>query len=66
MVNDAEAHAEEDKKRRAQVEAKNHAEVLVHSTEKDLVEHGSKVGVMRIADAGDDLDGRFDFVLDVR
>src|SRR6266699_2294464 len=44
MVQDAEAHAAEDKKRKAQVEAKNHAEALVHSTEKTLAEHGSKVG----------------------
>ena len=44
MVKDAEAHAEEDQKRKAQVEAKNHAEALVHSTEKALSEHGSKVG----------------------
>jgi molecular chaperone DnaK len=44
MVKDAEAHAEEDKKRKAQVEAKNHAEALVHMTEKTLAEHGSKVG----------------------
>ena len=44
MVKDAEAHAEEDKKRKAQVEAKNHAEALVHSTEKMLTEHGAKVG----------------------
>jgi len=44
MVRDAEAHAEEDKKRKAQVEAKNHAEALVHSTEKTLAEHGSNVG----------------------
>jgi molecular chaperone DnaK len=44
MVKDAEAHADEDKKRKAQVEAKNHAEALVHSTEKTLAEHGSKVG----------------------
>jgi molecular chaperone DnaK len=44
MVKDAEAHAEEDKKRKAAVEAKNHAEALVHSTEKTLTEHGSKVG----------------------
>src|SRR6202042_2922012 len=44
MVKDAEAHAEEDKKRKAEVEAKNHAEALVHSTEKTLAEHGSKVG----------------------
>jgi molecular chaperone DnaK len=44
MVKDAEAHAEEDKKRKEQVEAKNHAEALIHSTEKSLAEHGSKVG----------------------
>ena len=44
MVKDAEAHAEDDKKRKAAVEAKNHAESLVHSTEKALAEHGSKVG----------------------
>ncbi len=44
MVKDAEAHAEEDKKRRASVEAKNHAEALIHATEKALSEHGSKVG----------------------
>jgi molecular chaperone DnaK len=43
MVKDAEAHAEEDKKRKAAVEAKNHAEALVHATEKALAEHGSKV-----------------------
>jgi hypothetical protein len=44
MVKDAESHAEEDKKRKAQVEAKNHGEALVYSTEKTLAEHGSKVG----------------------
>jgi molecular chaperone DnaK len=44
MVKDAEAHATEDKKRREGVEAKNHAEALIHSTEKTLGEHGSKVG----------------------
>jgi molecular chaperone DnaK len=44
MVKDAESHAEEDKKRKAEVEAKNHAEALVHSTEKALAEHGSKIG----------------------
>jgi molecular chaperone DnaK len=43
MVKDAESHAEEDKKRKAAVEAKNHAEALVHSTEKALAEHGDKV-----------------------
>src|SRR5438876_852711 len=44
MVKDAESHAEDDKKRKAQVEAKNHAEALIHATEKALSEHGSKVG----------------------
>jgi molecular chaperone DnaK len=43
MIKDAESHAEEDKKRKAAVEAKNHAEALVHSTEKALSEYGSKV-----------------------
>jgi molecular chaperone DnaK len=44
MVKDAEANAAEDKKRREAVDAKNHADALVHSTEKALAEHGSKVG----------------------
>jgi molecular chaperone DnaK len=44
MVKDAEAHAEDDKKRKALVEAKNHGEALIHATEKALAEHGSKVG----------------------
>ena len=44
MVKDAEAHAAEDKTRREGVEAKNHAEAMIHSTEKALSEHGSKVG----------------------
>ncbi|HLJ65568.1 MAG TPA: Hsp70 family protein, partial [Stellaceae bacterium] len=43
MVKDAEAHAEEDKKRRELVEAKNQAEALIHSTEKTLEEGGDKV-----------------------
>src|SRR6201990_1220768 len=43
MVKDAEAHAAEDKKRRKAVDAKNHADALVHSTEKALAEHGAKV-----------------------
>ncbi len=43
MVKDAEAHADEDKKRREAVEAKNHAEALLNSTEKQLEEHGDKV-----------------------
>ena len=43
MVRDAEEHAEEDKKRKELVEAKNHAESLIHSTEKSMEEHGDKV-----------------------
>jgi molecular chaperone DnaK len=44
MVKDAEAHADEDKRRKAQVEAKNHAEAMIHATDKALSEHGSKIG----------------------
>ena len=43
MVKDAERFAEEDKKRREGAEAKNNAESLVHTTEKQLEEHGDKV-----------------------
>jgi len=43
MVKDAESHAEEDKKRREAVEAKNQAESLLHTTEKSLEEHGAKL-----------------------
>jgi len=43
MVKDAEAFAEEDKKRRAVAEARNQADSLAHSTERQLVEHGDKV-----------------------
>jgi len=43
MVQEAESHAAEDKKRRALVDAKNQGDALVHSTEKALGEHGSKV-----------------------
>ncbi|MEM9205687.1 MAG: molecular chaperone DnaK [Pseudomonadota bacterium] len=43
MVKDAESHADEDKKRREMVEAKNQAEALVHSTEKSMAEVGDKL-----------------------
>ncbi len=43
MVKEAEQFAEEDKTRKAAAEAKNQGESLVHSTEKQLVEHGDKV-----------------------
>ncbi|RIA47407.1 molecular chaperone DnaK [Dichotomicrobium thermohalophilum] len=43
MVKDAESHAEEDKKRRELIDAKNQAEALIHSTEKSLSDLGDKV-----------------------
>ena len=43
MVKDAETHAEEDKKRRELVDAKNQAEAMTHSSEKTLSEAGDKV-----------------------
>jgi molecular chaperone DnaK len=44
MVKDAEAHAQDDKKRKELVEAKNQADAAVHSTERALAEHGDKIG----------------------
>jgi len=43
MVKDAEAHADEDKKKRALVEARNHADALIYQTEKSMTELGDKV-----------------------
>lgn len=43
MVKDAESKSEEDKKRREIVEAKNHADSMLHSTKKTLKEHGDKI-----------------------
>lgn len=43
MVKDAEANAAADKERREAVEARNHAEALIHSTEKSLADYGDKV-----------------------
>jgi molecular chaperone DnaK len=43
MVQEAEQFAEEDKKRRAAAEAKNNADSLIHTTERQLAEHGDKV-----------------------
>ncbi len=43
MVKDAEQFADEDKKRRAAAEAKNNAESLIHSTERQLVDNGDKI-----------------------
>ncbi|MDI6794470.1 MAG: molecular chaperone DnaK [bacterium] len=44
MINEAESHAEEDRKKRELVELKNQADALIYSTEKSLKEHGDKIG----------------------
>jgi len=44
MVKEAEQHAEEDREQRELVDAKNQAEALIHETEKNLNEHGDKIG----------------------
>ena len=43
MVKDAEANKEDDKKKRESVDTRNQADTLIHSTEKNLKEHGSKI-----------------------
>ena len=43
MVKDAEANKEADKKKRETVDVRNQADTWIHSTEKNLKEHGSKV-----------------------
>jgi molecular chaperone DnaK len=43
MVKDAESNKEADKKKREAVDARNQADTLLHSTEKNLKEHGAKV-----------------------
>ncbi len=43
MVKDAEANKDADKKKRESVDVRNQADTLIHSTEKNLKEHGSKV-----------------------
>ena len=43
MVKEAESNKEADKKKRETVDARNQADTLLHSTEKNLKEHGSKV-----------------------
>ncbi|GMV60849.1 MAG: chaperone protein DnaK [Parvibaculum sp.] len=50
MVKDAEAHAEEDKKRREEVETRNHAEALVNATEKTIAENADKLDASVKAD----------------
>jgi len=68
MVREAESHAAEDKKKRELIEARNHADSLVYSTEKSLGEYGDKIGAdekkkieeaaaaLKKAMEGDDLD----------
>ena len=43
MVKDAEANKEADKKKRESVDVRNQADTLIHSTEKNLKEHGAKI-----------------------
>ena len=43
MTEDAESHAEEDKKKRELIDVKNQADQVIYSTEKTLKEHGEKV-----------------------
>ncbi len=43
MVRDAESHAEDDRKKRETIEARNHADTMVYSTEKSLREFGDKI-----------------------
>ncbi|MBV9248556.1 MAG: molecular chaperone DnaK, partial [Acetobacteraceae bacterium] len=51
MVKEAEANAEADKRRREQVELRNHAEGLVHQVEKNLKEHADKIGAQEKGEA---------------
>src|SRR5512134_2441440 len=44
MVKEAEMHAADDKRRRERVEARNHADAMIHATEKSLKDYGDKVG----------------------
>jgi molecular chaperone DnaK len=44
MVREAEAHAEEDKRERERVEARNEADALLYQTEKAMKDYGDKVG----------------------
>jgi len=44
LVKEAQSHTEEDKKKRELVELKNQADSLIYSTEKNLSDHGDKIG----------------------
>src|SRR3546814_4310347 len=68
MVRDAEAHAEEDRKRREEAEVRNNADTLLYQTEKLLKEQGDKLegdeksqvedqlGVLKAAISGTDVE----------
>jgi molecular chaperone DnaK len=63
MVSEAQEHAAEDKKRREQIEARNHADSLIYSTERSLKEYGDKLGAserQEIEQAVSDLRGVLD------
>jgi molecular chaperone DnaK len=54
MVKDAESHADEDRKARELVDARNHCDAMVHTVRKSLAEHGDKLDAAeksRIEDA---------------
>ncbi len=55
MVKNAEQHAAEDKARRELVEARNHADSLIHATEKSVGEHGDKVDPAEKTQIEDDI-----------
>jgi len=44
MVQDAEEHADEDRKTRELVDARNQADAMIHAVKKSLTEHGDKIG----------------------
>jgi molecular chaperone DnaK len=44
MVQDAELHADEDRKTRELVDARNQCDAMIHSVKKSLTEHGDKIG----------------------
>ena len=57
MVREAESHSEEDKRRREEVEARNHADTLIYATEKTLDEHKDKLSEEEVAPVRQAIDG---------
>ena len=57
LVKDAEAHSEEDKKRREIVEIRNQADSLIYGTEKNLTDHGDKISEEEKANIQGAIDG---------